>query len=87
MYHDSSMLSNVERRKKEILFKTIENLCGDDKQYIININEDQIDGFNDDTKKIINDNTVLVLTDADIASKLLGIEVDLGRENDIEKTN
>lgn len=87
IYHDSLLLANVERRQKEILFKTIENLCGDDKQYIININEDQIDGFNDDTKKIINDNTVLVLTDADIASKLLGIEVDLGRENDIEKTN
>lgn len=87
IYHDSLLLANVERRQKEILFKIIEKLCGNDKQYIININEDQIDGFNDDTKKIINDNTILVLTDENIASKLLGIEVDLGRETDIEKSN
>lgn len=36
-------------------------------------------------KKIVNDNIVMVLTDENINSKLLGIEVDLGRESDMEK--
>lgn len=42
-------------------------------------------GFNENTKKIVNDNIVMVLTDENINSKLLGIEVDLGRESDMEK--
>lgn len=83
IYHDSLLLANVERRQKEILFELISSLCGNEKQYIINVNEDQIDGFNDKTKQIVYDNTILVLTDESATSKLLGIEVDLGRE--IEK--
>ena len=85
IYHDSLLLANVEKRQKEILFEIINKLCNDDKQYIININEDQVDGFNENTKKIVNDNIVMVLTDENINSKLLGIEVDLGRESDMEK--
>lgn len=80
IYHDSLLLANVEKRQKEILFEIIDNLCGTDKQYIINLNEDQIEGFNENTKRIVNNNTVLVLTDESITSKLLGIEVDLGRD-------
>lgn len=87
IYHDSLLLANVEKRQKEILFEIISELCGDDKQYIININEDQIEGFNEDTKKIVNDNIIMILTDENTSSKLLGIEVDLGREKDIEKTS
>ena len=49
-------------------------------QYTIDINEDQIEKFSDDTRKIIDNNTVLTLTDENISMKLLGIEVDLGRE-------
>lgn len=87
IYHDSLLLANVEKRQKEILFEIISELCNNDKQYIININEDQIEGFNESTKKIVNDNIIMVLTDESVASKLLGIEVDLGREADMEKNN
>lgn len=85
IYHDSLLLANVEKRQKEILFEIIDELCNNDKQYIININEDQIEGFKESTKKIVNDNIIMVLTDESVSSKLLGIEVDLGRESDIEK--
>lgn len=80
IYHDSLLLANVEKRQKEILFEIVESLCGEKMQYIININEDQIEKFSDDTRKIIDNNTVLTLTDENISMKLLGIEVDLGRE-------
>lgn len=80
IYHDSLLIANVENRQKEILFNLVNDLCGNEYQYIININQDQISGFEDSSKKIIKDNTVLSLTDKDIQSKLLGIEVDLGRE-------
>lgn len=87
IYHDSLLLANVEKRQKEILFEIIGELCNNDKQYIININEDQIEGFRESTKKIVNDNIIMVLTDESVSSKLLGIEVDLGRDSDIEKNN
>ena len=81
IYHDSLLLANVEKRQKEILFQIINELCKkNNKQYIINVNEDQIESFESKTRKIIDDNTVLTLTDESVASKLLGIEVDLGRE-------
>lgn len=85
IYHDSLLLANVEKRQKEILFEIVNDLCGCDKQYIININEDQIEGFKESTKKIVNDNIVMILTDESVESKLLGIEVDLGRDNDTGK--
>lgn len=82
IYHDSLLLANVEKRQKEILFETINELCNNGKQY-----EDQIEGFNESTKRIVNDNIVMVLTDESVVSKLLGIEVDLGRDTDMEKSN
>ena len=56
-------------------------LCiNNNKQYIININYDQILGFEDEAKKLINQKTILTLTDKNAKEKLLGIEVDLGSE-------
>ncbi len=82
LYHDSLLFANAETRQKEIIFQIICDLCGKDYQYIINVNEDQIQGFDFNTRAIIDNNTILILTDKDIQSKLLGIEVDLGRELD-----
>ena len=82
IYHDSLLIANVEQRQKEILFEQITELCGSKYQYIINVNADQIEGFGKGTQQIINNNTILTLTDEDVRSKLLGIEVDLGRDVD-----
>ena len=81
MYHDSLLIANVENRQKEILFTLSNQLCiNNNKQYIININYDQILGFEDEVKKLINQKTILTLTDKSAKEKLLGIEVDLGPE-------
>jgi len=80
IYHDSLLIANVEQRQKEILFTKISELCASNYQYIININKDQIEGFAQSTIDRINNDVVLTITDESVASKLLGIEVDLGRE-------
>ena len=81
MYHDSLLIANVEKRQKEILFALANNLCCEnDKQYIININYDQILGFEDEIIDLINKKTILTLTDKSAKDKLLGVEVDLGPE-------
>ncbi|MBR1676002.1 MAG: DUF2326 domain-containing protein [Clostridia bacterium] len=80
MFHDSLLIANVENRQKEILFELTNSLCKNEIQYIININQDQINGFNSNTKNLIEENTILTLTDENVSSKLLGIEVDLGRD-------
>lgn len=75
------LIANVENRQKEILFTLSNQLCiNNNKQYIININYDQILGFEDEVKKLINQKTILTLTDKNAKEKLLGIEVDLGSE-------
>ena len=81
IYHDSLLIANVELRQKEILFDLANQLCiQNNKQYIININFDQILGFDDKIINLINKNTILTLTDKSVKEKLLGIEVDLGPE-------
>ena len=80
IYHDSLLIANVEQRQKEILFTKIKELCGSNYQYIININKDQIEGFAQPIIDKINDDVVLTITDESVESKLLGVEVDLGRE-------
>ena len=75
IYHDSLLVSDVDARQKEILFNIIKEEIGD-LQYIININEDQIESFNEITKKYIYDNLSLELSDESAKTKLLGIEVE-----------
>lgn len=79
IYHDSLLIANVEQRQKEIVFEIVKELCEKGYQYIININADQVETFSEKMKRFIDNNTVLVLTDDDVRSKLLGVEVDLGR--------
>ena len=82
IYHDSLLISDVDARQKEILFNIIKEEIGD-LQYIININEDQIESFNEITKKYIHDSLSLELSDESAKTKLLGIEVDFKqKEND-----
>lgn len=81
MYHDSLIISDVEKGQKEILFNLANQLCiENNKQYIININYDQTLGFDEKVKNIINEKTILTLTDNSSKDKLLGIEVDLGAD-------
>ena len=79
IYHDSLLIANVEQRQKEIVFEIVKELCEKGYQYIININADQVETFSEKMKRFIDNNTILVLTDDDVRSKLLGVEVDLGR--------
>lgn len=81
IYHDSLLLANVENRQREILFEIITELCKkSDIQYIININQDQINCFNAESIEHILNNKILELTDKDASSKLLGMEVELQEE-------
>ena len=75
IYHDSLLVSDVDARQKEILFNIVKEEIGD-LQYIININEDQIESFNGITKKYIYDNLSLELSDESAKTKLLGVEVE-----------
>jgi uncharacterized protein YydD (DUF2326 family) len=81
IYHDSLLLSNVEVRQRQTIFKLIKELCQKtNMQYIININQDQLNGFEEEIKGYVFNNKILELTDKDASSKLLGIEVDLQEE-------
>ena len=80
LYHDSLILSNVDSRQRETLFKII-NKDYRSFQYIINLNSDQFDTFSGDVKKIISTNTILELSDKDEKSKLLGVEIDFGKKD------
>lgn len=81
MYHDSLLIADVEKRQKEILFSLANKLCIDnEKQYIININDDQILGFDENIINLIKEKTILKLSDKNQNEKLLGIEIDLGAE-------
>ena len=80
IYHDSLLIANVERRQRETLFVVAQELCKIyNMQYIININEDQIDNFDSNVSSMIKENTILHLSDENVENKLLGIEVDLGQ--------
>lgn len=83
IYHDSLLVSDVDARQKEILFNIVKEEIGD-LQYIININEDQIESFNEITKKYIYDNLSLELSDESAKTKLLGIEVDFEQKESEE---
>ena len=52
IFHDSLLVSDVDVRQKETLFNIIKEEIGD-LQYIININDDQIESFSEITKKYI----------------------------------
>lgn len=83
IFHDSRLYDGIDQRQKVELFKIIYNQFNNsNKQYISTINQNQLDEIKelldeDEFYKIIEKNTVLILTDEDDSEKLLGIRVDL----------
>lgn len=83
VFHDSRLFDGIDERQKAELVKVFsEQFSNTDKQYIASVNQNQLTEIynilgDDLYKKIIEDNTVLVLTDEDSSEKLLGIQVDI----------
>ncbi len=83
LFHDSRLFDGIdERQKAELMLVLNENFNNTSKQYIASINQNQLNEIRNILgekryKEIIEDNTVLVLTDEDASEKLLGIQVDI----------
>jgi len=90
LFHDSRLLANMDPRQRLSLIKIINEECNKSNiQYIASLNEDLITSISLITdeenysyyKKIIDDNTILVLTDESDKNKLLGETIDLPYDN------
>jgi len=83
IFHDSRLFDGIDERQKAELTKVLsEQFSNTDKQYIASVNQNQLTEIynilgDELYKEIIEDNTVLVLTDEDPSEKLLGIQVDI----------
>lgn len=86
IFHDSRLYDGIDERQKTMMFKIIaEVFKKSQKQYIATINQNQLNEIKqnlspDEYKAIIEENTVLTLTDDSDAEKLLGITVDIGND-------
>jgi uncharacterized protein YydD (DUF2326 family) len=86
IFHDSRLYDSIDERQKAELFRILfENFRHAEKQYIASVNQNQLNEIRsilsaDEYKSIIDDNTVLTLTDDSDAEKLLGIKVDIGNK-------
>lgn len=86
MFHDSRIFANMDSRQRLSLIKIAEEETNKSKiQYIASMNEDNIFSLKDVTdeegfnyyKTLIEENTILVLTDKSDEDKLLGMQIDL----------
>jgi uncharacterized protein YydD (DUF2326 family) len=83
IFHDSRLFDGIDERQKAELTKVLsEQFSNTDKQYIASVNQNQLTEIynilgDELYKEIIEDNTVLVLTDENPSEKLLGIQVDI----------
>ena len=83
IFHDSRLFDGIDdRQKAELIAVLDEKFNSTSTQYIASINQNQIKYIKDILgeeryKRIIEDNTILVLTDEDTSEKLLGIQVDI----------
>lgn len=83
LFHDSRLLDGVDSRKTAELFKILnENIKKEKKQYILSLNQNQLDEMKRhlsdiEYKSIISDNICLELKDDSSKSKLLGIQVNM----------
>lgn len=86
MFHDSRIFANMDSRQRLSLIKIAEEETNKSKiQYIASMNEDNIFSLKDVTdqegfdyyKNLIEENTILVLTDKSDEDKLLGMQIDL----------
>lgn len=85
VFHDSRMFSgDTDERQKTEMFKVMNDLfTTTDYQYIATVNQNQLNEVKsilseDKYQTIIEDNTILTLTDEGDSEKLLGIKVDIG---------
>jgi hypothetical protein len=87
LVHDSRLFANMDPRQREMLFRIIYDVTHNSEfQYVCSINEDTMLSFKElmseeEYSKIVTNNIVLELNDADAKSKLLGIQVDLDLED------
>ncbi|MGE5342191.1 MAG: DUF2326 domain-containing protein [Candidatus Omnitrophota bacterium] len=83
VFHDSRLFDGIDERQKSDIFKIIiQRFSNSNKQYIATVNQNQLDEIKkyltEEFRIIINQNTVLTLTDESDSEKLLGIKVDIG---------
>lgn len=85
-FHDSRLFDGIDEKHKTEIFKVVDELfSGTDYQYIATINQNQLNEVKsmlteEEYQKIIEQNTILTLTDEDDSEKLLGVKVDVGYE-------
>ncbi len=86
IFHDSRLYDGIDERQKTTMFKIIGRYFSkSDKQYISTVNQNQLNEIKanlspEEYKFIIEDNTILTLTDDSDTEKLLGIKVDIGNK-------
>jgi len=86
IFHDSRLFDGIDERQKTDLFRTVfQKFSSSEKQYIATVNQNQINEIkqqmtDDEYQNLIQNNTVLTLTDESHSEKLLGIKVDLPEE-------
>lgn len=84
--HDSRLFSDIDpRQRAQILLAAREASVSHDFQYIATMNEDQLEALRPELgeaeyARLVNESTVLRLTDDSPSGKLLGIELDLRYE-------
>jgi uncharacterized protein YydD (DUF2326 family) len=86
IFHDSRLFDGIDERQKAEIFRiAAEKFGNSNKQYIATVNQNQLDEIKKqlneaEYKEIIENNTVLTLTDEDPSAKLLGISVDISED-------
>jgi uncharacterized protein YydD (DUF2326 family) len=86
VFHDSRLFDSIDERQMATMFRILYDIfTKSDRQYIATINQNQLNNLkrelsSEEYEKIILTNTVLKLTDASDAEKLLGIKVDIGNK-------
>jgi uncharacterized protein YydD (DUF2326 family) len=83
-FHDSRIFDGIDERQLAVMFRILYDVFSTaKKQYIATVNQNQLNNLQnilspDEYDKIINQNTILTLTDESDAEKLLGIKADIG---------
>ncbi|PLY12521.1 MAG: hypothetical protein C0628_07985 [Sulfurimonas sp.] len=85
-FHDSRLFDGIDEKHKAEIFKVVNELfSATEFQYIATVNQNQLNEVKSilteqEYKEIIEQNTILTLTDEDDSEKLLGVKVDVGYE-------
>lgn len=86
LFHDSRLIDGIDPRQTAELFKTVnEYILQSNKQYILTLNQNQLDEVKkylskEEFSDIVIDNICLELKDDSAEDKLLGIQVDMEYE-------